>query len=75
VGRIDKKHRFPIRVDQDLHNDIQALAFRYQISLNSLYNEMIIFASGNQAFIQFLNEAYKPDDRRGHFVYIRDERR
>jgi hypothetical protein len=71
--RIDKKHRFTLRIDEALHCEISALAFNHNMSENLLYVEMIKYAK--RSFQQFLieHEQYKRDDRRGHFVYLANE--
>lgn len=72
--RIDAKHRCTLRIEHNVQSEISALAFRHRISLNCMYNEMLLFALQSQTFHQFLNRTYVPDERHGHFVYIQEGR-
>lgn len=70
--RIDAKHRFPLRVSEVTHQEVEAICFRQNLSLNLLYCEAIEFAITNQLFLQNIQEKYQRDERRGHFVYHQD---
>lgn len=72
--RIDKKHRFPLRINPDLHNEADCLTFKFDLSLNLLYNECIHFAMQNAKFLDYIERTYQTrvNPRRGHFIYIRD---
>jgi hypothetical protein len=69
--RIDKKHRITLRMEKGLFHECEALTLKHDISLNLLFNEMIQFSINNNAFNDFLNRHYKPDERHGHFIYVR----
>jgi hypothetical protein len=71
--RIDKKHRFPLRISETIHCEAEALAFKYNVSLNLLYVEAINYAMASDGFMQKLALTHQRDDRRGHFTYIVDE--
>lgn len=70
--RIDAKHRFPLRVSEVTHSEVEAVSFRHNLSLNLLYCEAIDFAITSPSFFNKLQEKYKRDERRGHFVYHQD---
>ena len=70
--RIDSKHRFPLRISEVTHSEVEAFAFRQNLSLNLLYCEAIDFAITSPFFMNKIQEKYKRDDRRGHFVYHQD---
>lgn len=69
--RIDKKHRFPLRVKEDLYRECKTLTLNHDMSMNLLFNEMIQFAIQNGTFNEFLQRHYKLDDRHGHYVHVR----
>ena len=71
--RIDRKHRFPLRIDETVHSEADALAFKHNISINLAYSEAIKFALTNDSFLHQLQATYPRDNRRGHFVYIQDQ--
>jgi hypothetical protein len=68
--RIDKKHRFPIRIAEESHNILDTLAFRHRISLNLLYVDAIHYAMDHVDFRSLLELKYPIDTRRGHFSYV-----
>lgn len=70
--RIDKKHRFTIRIDPDLHHELDALSFKYRLSDNFVYVEAISWALRQPEFLNILESAFGRgvDPRRGHFVYL-----
>ena len=70
--RIDSKHRFPLRISEVIHNEVETVAFRQNLSLNLLYSEAIEFAISSPSFVNRIQEKYKRDERRGHFVYHQD---
>lgn len=69
--RIDKKHRFVLRIEKGLHHENEATCLNHDISMNLLLNEMIAFAKASSAFQNYLDQHYPVDDRPGHYVYIR----
>lgn len=69
--RIDKKHRFPLRMDEGMYRDCKALCLNHDISVNLLLNEMIQFAKSSSTFKGYLDRHYPLDDRHGHYVHIR----
>jgi hypothetical protein len=71
--RIDKKHPFLMRIEEGLYRDCEAICLNRQMSMNLLFNEMIIFAESNLKFDNLLDERYPIDDRHGHFVHIRSD--
>jgi hypothetical protein len=72
--RIDAKHRYPLRIEQDLFNEILAIQVNNNVSINCLLCEMIEFAYQNQAFQDMINAKY-PKRRHGHFIYVSDWRK
>lgn len=70
--RLDKKHRFPLRISEVSHSEVEAISFRQNLSLNLLYCEAIEFALSNPNFLQLIQEKFKRDERRGHFVFHQD---
>lgn len=70
--RIDKKHRFPIRIDELVHNEADALAFKHNLSLNVLYCEAVLWAVRHSGFGTHLQDKFPRDTRRGHFVFLAD---
>lgn len=72
--RVDKKHRFPLRIEEVDHNEADALAFRHNLSLNVLYCEAIRWAFMSDGFRTFLQDKSPRDDRRGYFTYNVDTR-
>jgi hypothetical protein len=74
--RIDKKHRFTLRIDPDLHNEIDAESFRLRLSDNLVYVEAIAWAINHPDFRSALESKYgrRTDPRRGHFVYLPSRR-
>jgi hypothetical protein len=72
--RIDKKHRFPLRVDEVEYCETEAYCFSHNCSINEYYNEAIKFAQKNEVFINEFEKEHKRDDRRGHFAYLQDSR-
>jgi hypothetical protein len=70
--RIDKKHRFPLRIEEGLYRDCKALCLNHDVSMNLLLNEMIMFAKSSGTFQNFLNKEYPLDDRHGHFIHVRE---
>jgi hypothetical protein len=73
--RIDRKHRFTLRIDEAAHKDAETLAFRQHITLNVFYIEAIQWARQHTAFVDFLRAKFPVDERRGHFIYIEDASR
>lgn len=71
--RVDTNHRFTLRIDPVKHYELDAISFRHRLSLNVVYNEIVLFALNN-GFEKHLNNTYPPDDRRGHFVYFKNEK-
>lgn len=71
--RIDRKHRFPIRIDELVHNEVDALAFKHNLSLNVLYCEAVAWAAKQNAFGSHLQDKFPRDTRRGHFVFLANE--
>ena len=69
-----KVHPLLVRMPMELFGESQALHFKHQMSLNLLITEMVRYAYKNPTFLNFLNNTYPPDTRRGHFVYIKDGR-
>jgi hypothetical protein len=67
--RIDRKHRFPLRIDEVAHNEADALAFRHNVSMNVLYCEAILWALASDEFRRHLQERFPRDTRRGYFTY------
>lgn len=72
--RADKKHRFPLRIDMVAHNEAEAFCFTQNVSLNLYYSDAIKFAIKNETFIREFKEKFKRDEKKGHFVYITDEK-
>lgn len=70
--RIDKKHRFPLRISEVVHCEADAICFSHNLSLNLFYSEAIKFAMSNDGFINYIRNRYIRDTRRGHFVYHKD---
>lgn len=69
--RGDKKHRYPIRIDEDVYRECKALTLNHDVSMNLLLNEMINYAKESQLFQNYLNKNYPLDDRHGHYIHIR----
>lgn len=63
-----KKHRFPLRIDATLHNEIDALSFRHNVSLNVTYNEAILYASTSDGFHALMQNKFPRDVTRGYYV-------
>lgn len=68
--RVDRKHRFPLRIDEVYHKEIEALAFKHNLSLNLVYGEAVRWAQASDAFRSHLDTINKRDERRGHFVFV-----
>lgn len=67
--RVDRKHRFPLRIDEVDHNEIDALGFKHNLSLNVVYCEAIVWALRSDAFRNHLQSVFPRDERRGYFTY------
>lgn len=67
--RVDRKHRFPLRIDEVTHNEADALAFRHNVSLNVLYTQAITWALTSDAFRKHMQDTFPRDERRGYFTY------
>lgn len=72
--RIDRKHRFPLRIDEVAHHEVDALSFRHNISLNVLYCEAVMWALTSDAFRAHLQTKFPRDTRRGYYTYNVDSR-
>jgi SMC interacting uncharacterized protein involved in chromosome segregation len=72
--RVDAKHRFPLRIEQDLFNEIKALHFNHNVSINCLLADMVEFAHKHPVFLNMINEKYPTKQRHGHFIYVNDWR-
>lgn len=72
--RIDRKHRFPLRIEEVAHNEADALAFRHNVSLNVLYCEAITWALTSDGFRLHMQEKFPRDERRGYYTYNVDTR-
>ncbi len=74
--RVDKKHRFPLRMETDLHYEADALSFQYRLSLNFLYTEAIDWALHHPEFLRLLEREFRErvNPKRGHFVWHKDWR-
>lgn len=72
--RKDKKHRFQLRLDQDLFYETDAITFKYRLSLNFLYTEAIEFAIHHPEFMQQLEREFggRVNPKRGHFTYFKN---
>lgn len=70
--RIDKKKRFPLRISETTHAEIETECFNGNLSLNLYYVEAIEFAKDNPSFLSYMEEKYKRDLRRGHFKFFHD---
>jgi hypothetical protein len=73
VKRVDRKHRFQLRVAEVIHSEVDVLAFKHNVSLNLVYAEAIEFAVLHPSFLGYLAVKFPRDDRRGHFVFVQDE--
>lgn len=71
--RVDKNHRITLRMKKNLFYDCKALGLNHDMSLNLLFNEMILFASKSGTFKDYLQKNFKIDERHGHFVRIRGD--
>jgi len=69
--RVDKKHRFTLRIDEESYRENETLCLNHDISMNLLLNEMISFAKDSLVFQEYLDSHYPVDYRQGHYVYIR----
>lgn len=71
--RVDKKHRFPLRLEQELHYEADSLTFQYRMSLNFLYTEAIDWAIHHPDFLRTLEQQFgrRVNPKRGHFVYMK----
>lgn len=72
--RSDKKHRFPLRIEASLHNEVDVLSFKYRLSLNFLYVEAITWALNHSEFIGKLERDHgrRRITKQGHFVYFKN---
>lgn len=70
--RIDKKHRFPLRIPEVVHFDASTTCFNNNLSINLFYSEAINFAMSHDSFYEFINRKYQRDLRRGYFTYVQD---
>lgn len=71
--RVDRKHRFPLRIDETVHSEIDALSFKHNVSQNIVYVEAVKYAMRSPGFHPHMQTKFPRDTRRGHFVYIQDE--
>lgn len=71
--RVDKKHRFPLRLEQDLHYEADTITFRYRMSLNFLYTDAIEWAIHHPDFLRTLEQRFgrRVNPKRGHFVHLK----
>lgn len=72
--RSDRKHRFALRIGVDDHNEIDALSFKFHMSLNFLYTEAIDWAMHHPDFHIKLEQDHgkRRIQKNGHFVYIKN---
>ncbi|NBI28617.1 hypothetical protein [Chengkuizengella marina] len=67
--RLDKKHRFQLRIKQELHAEAEVICFKHPMSFNLFYTEAIDYALGSQGFMNYIANKYPQDDRKGYFTY------
>jgi hypothetical protein len=72
--RIDRKHRFALRITENDHNRIDVLSFRHNVSQNVTYCEAVRWALASDAFHAHMKDKFPRDTRRGHFTYTYDYR-
>jgi hypothetical protein len=67
--RSDRKHRFHLRIDETAHNELDALAFRHNVSQNIAYCEAIVWALTHSTFHAHMQDKFPRDMSRGHFTF------
>ncbi|NDI34660.1 hypothetical protein [Chengkuizengella sediminis] len=73
--RLDRKHRFQLRLKQELHAEAEIICFKHPMSFNLLYTEAIDYALGSNGFLNYIADKYPRDNRKGHFTYVHSQGR